>query len=197
MHFINVFSIEEPIRVVVITTTTDIVWMNSMFGDYICKDSANAITPEFIENATSNHSRVPTDFELFRLQGKLLFWNFVNTRQQIYYNPSNNGKSWNQEKRKSKSGPLTRYTENWCPKVRIDKRLCHVSNCLESQASSPLRLNRNVHIRISPHDNWACKEGNNTRKATNFTEQVSRIPCQQYQTSFLDGWPDEWLIDFE
>lgn len=197
MHFINVFSIEEPIRVVVITTTTDIVWMNSMFGDYICKDSANAITPEFMKNVTSNHSRVPTYFELFWLQGKLFFWNFINTRQQIYYNPSNNGKSRNQEKRKSKSGPLTRYTKNRGSKIRIDKRLCHISHSLKSKSGPSLWLNRNVHICIPPHDNWACKECNNPRKPTNFPEQVSRIPCQQYQTRFFDGPPYKWLIDFE
>jgi hypothetical protein len=52
----NDFNMEEPISVVVITITVDIVRINSVFFDFICKERAKAITPNLREKATSDHS---------------------------------------------------------------------------------------------------------------------------------------------
>ena len=178
MHFRKDLSIEAPNIVVVITTTTDIVWMNWEFWDWICKDNANAITPELFLIDTSHHSWVPAHFKFLWLKRELCFGYPVNARQQVNHYSPDDGEYRNQQQREPKSWPFARNAKDRSPQISVNKSLGNVGHSFEGQASAALRLLRDIHVGVSAHDNGTGEQSNDAWEPTDLPEEVSCIPSQ-------------------
>ena len=102
---------------------------------------------------SSDHSTVPTHFQLVRTQWKRSLHQFVDQGHGVQHDGSDYWHSSQDHQGHQDSSPFPIDWEDGSPQIREHKCLSNITDSLKGQTSSFLRLLRNIHKAVVAHDN--------------------------------------------